>query len=271
MTLKPAQLPTISIMVSTYNWPQALKPCILSILNQNHLPHEIIIADDGSNQQTKELLEQLNRDSPIPIVHVWHADDGFRLSEIRNKAIARASGEYIIQIDGDILLDAHFIADHLALMQKNAFLCGSRVWVSKEQSMELLKNAESPRLKRHRFPIATILNSVRNLSLSHFLADRYKKNQPTILRGCNMSFWKKDLLAVNGYDESIKGWGSEDAELAIRLINYGIKKRFLKFAAVAYHLYHPENSKANTANNLQVLNQTITEKKTWTSSGILKS
>lgn len=86
-----------------------------------------------------------------------------------------------------------------------------------------------------------------------------------------MSFWKKDLLAVNGYDESIKGWGSEDAELAIRLINYGIKKRFLKFAAVAYHLYHPTNSKANTAHNLQVLNQTITAKKTWTPNGILKS
>lgn len=86
-----------------------------------------------------------------------------------------------------------------------------------------------------------------------------------------MSFWKEDLLAINGYDESIKGWGSEDAELAIRLINQGIKKRFLKFAAVAYHLYHPVNSKANTDKNLQILNQTIAEKRTWSNHGILKS
>ena len=269
--MQAKQLPTITIMVSTYNWPQALKPCIKSILNQNHLPNEIIIADDGSNLQTSELIEQLRTQTAIPLVHVWHEDLGFRLSEIRNKAILQAKGEYIIQIDGDILLDTHFIADHLALMQKNAFLCGSRVWVSKEQSADILNQTESLKVAKHRFPISSILNSMRHLGLSRFLADRYKKNQPTVLRGCNMSFWKEDLLAVNGYDESIKGWGSEDAELAIRLINHGIKKRFLKFAAVAYHLYHPVNSKANTMTNLEILNQTIDQKKTWSSHGMIKS
>ncbi|MGH2622172.1 MAG: glycosyltransferase family 2 protein, partial [Sphingobacterium sp.] len=223
MTIQAKQLPTITIMVSTYNWPQALKPCIKSILNQNYLPNEIVVADDGSDHQTKELIEQLRLESPIPIVHVWHEDDGFRLSEIRNKAILQAKGEYIIQIDGDILLDTHFIADHLSLMENKAFLCGSRVWISKEQSMELLAHTENIKIAKHRFPISSIFNSIRHLGISKFLADRYKKNQPTVLRGCNMSFWKEDLLAVNGYDESIKGWGSEDAELAIRLINHGIK------------------------------------------------
>src|SRR5690606_18675103 len=156
-----------------YNWPEALKPCIQSILNQNHLPDEIIIADDGSKHQTKELVAQLQMESSIPIVHVWHEDLGFRLSEIRNKAIINAKGEYIIQIDGDILLDSHFISDHLALMQKKAFLCGSRVWVSKKQSLELLADTENLNIKKHQFPLSSILNSIRQLGLSRLLADRY--------------------------------------------------------------------------------------------------
>ncbi|MFD1164588.1 glycosyltransferase family 2 protein [Sphingobacterium daejeonense] len=262
---------SISIMVSTYNWPEALERCINSIFLQDHLPDEIIIADDGSREETLILINKLKNTSPIPIIHVWQEDHGFRLGEIRNKAIIASNHEYIIQIDGDIILDSHFISDHISLVEKSAFLCGSRVWITQEQSAEILENPPGFSINRNKFPISTILNSLRNSSLSHFLADKYKKNKPTILRGCNMSFWKSDLLSVNGYNEDIQGWGSEDAELAIRLINKGVKKRFLKFSAVAYHLYHKENSKANFDKNEKILNLTIQNKITWVDNGIQKN
>ena len=86
-----------------------------------------------------------------------------------------------------------------------------------------------------------------------------------------MSFWKRDLMKVNGYNESIQGWGSEDSEMAFRLMNSGVKKRFLKFAAVAYHLYHKENNKDNLAKNDLILEETINQKKTWTDFGIKKN
>ncbi|MGN0019529.1 MAG: glycosyltransferase family 2 protein [Sphingobacterium hotanense] len=270
MSISSDKPKTVSILISTYNWPEALERCVQTVWAQDRLPDEILIADDGSKEPTKRLIERLKQESPVPIVHVWHPDEGFRLSVIRNKAIAIASSEYIIQIDGDILLDPHFIKDHLSLVEPNYFLCGSRVWVSKEQSQELLEQKSTIKVQRHKFPLPFILNSLRSGILSRFLADRYKKNKPRILRGCNMSFWKKDLLAVNGYNEAIQGWGSEDAELAFRLMNTGVKKRFLKFAAVAYHLYHKENNKENLPENDKILEDTITTKKVWAIEGIVK-
>ncbi|GGE06508.1 MULTISPECIES: glycosyltransferase family 2 protein [Sphingobacterium] len=261
---------TVAIMVSTYNWPEALERCVQTILAQDRLPDEILIADDGSGEATKQAVERLKSLSKLPIHHIWHPDEGFRLSVIRNKAIEAAQSEYIIQIDGDILLDPHFISDHLSLIEPNAFLCGSRVWVDQEQSKELLEQKGTIKVDRSKFPLSFILNSMRSGFLSRFLADRYKKNQPKILRGCNMSFWKSDLIKVNGYNESIQGWGAEDSEMAFRLMNSGVKKRFLKFAAVAYHLYHKENNKDNLAKNDLILEETIDQKKTWTDFGIKK-
>lgn len=262
---------TVSIMVSTYNWPEALERCVQTILGQTRLPEEILIADDGSAEATKLLVDKLKEIANVPIVHIWHPDEGFRLSVIRNKAIQAAKSEYIIQIDGDILLDPHFIEDHLALSEKNHFLCGSRVWINQEQSATLLQQTGTIQVDRSKFPLSFVLNSLRSKFLSKFLADRYKKNQPAILRGCNMSFWKEDLLAVNGYNESIQGWGAEDSEMAFRLMNKGVKKRFLKFCAVAYHLFHKENNKDNLAKNDLILKKTIDDKKIWTEYGIQKA
>ena len=116
-----------SIIVSTYNWPQALQICLGSILKQTVLPDEIVIADDGSTGETRRLIEEMQDKSNVPIAHVWHEDTGFRRTTIMNKAIARASGDYILQVDGDVILSPHFVSDHLELAEKNYFVCGSRV------------------------------------------------------------------------------------------------------------------------------------------------
>lgn len=267
--MKNCELFKVSLLISTYNWPSALEKCLMSALLQTRLPDEIIIADDGSKPETLDLINKFKKTTTIPIVHVWHPDQGFRLATIRNKAISKALYDYIVQIDGDIIIEKHFLEDHIRLAQPNAFVCGSRVWLSQEQSLEILQSDSIPRFDYIKFPLKTILNSIRIKLLSQILADRYKKNKPIALRGCNMAFWKSDLISVNGYDQDIQGWGSEDAELAMRLINSGVKKRFIKFSGIAYHLFHSENDKSLLQQNQQVLKDTISNKKKWAINGII--
>ncbi|SEN89640.1 N-terminal domain of galactosyltransferase [bacterium A37T11] len=259
-----------SLIIATYNWPEALQKCLESAFEQQYQPIEILIADDGSDERTAKLIAEMKTRSSVPLIHVWHPDEGFRLGEIRNKAISTAKGDYIIQIDGDILMERHFIADHLRMAKKNTFLCGSRVLLQPALSKRLLGQA-SVRLHRRQLSLGYVLNSIRLPFAGKLLADVYKRNQPTALRGCNMSFWRTDLLAVNGYNADMKGWGREDAELAIRLINAGIRKRFLKFMAIAYHLYHPENSRDDKDYHDGLLQKTIDQRLCWTKNGIQTS
>lgn len=238
-------------------------------MDQSVLPNEIIIADDGSRKDTIDLIESWKNKTNIPIIHVWHTDDGFRLSEIRNKAIIKASFPYIIQIDGDIIMSRRFIEDHLRAAKVGIFLCGSRVTLTERVSKDLL-DGKLNRPSIFQIPLGFIFNSIRIPILSSYFATNFRINQIEKLRGCNMSFWKEDLLKVNGYNEDMKGWGPEDKELAVRLINSGVEKRSLKFSATQYHLYHKESSKSSADFNRQLLNNTAIKKETWTNNGISK-
>ena len=108
-----------------------------SIFNQSVLPDEILIADDGSGEETRKLIEQLKRESPVPVRHVWHPDRGFRVGAIRNKAIHQAHGDYIIQIDGDIVVHPNFVADHIRFARRGSYVTGSRVVLTEEYTQHV--------------------------------------------------------------------------------------------------------------------------------------
>jgi glycosyltransferase involved in cell wall biosynthesis len=253
--------PVVSLIVSTYNWPEALNLCLLSIRKQVLLPDEVIVADDGSTAETRQLIDAHKRDFPVPLIHVWQADEGFQLSKIRNKAIAQASGDYIVQIDGDLILERHFIQDHVAFRREGCFVSGTRVQMSANLSDRILKQ-KVVHLSVFLKGIKNISNGLRISIISRFLAERYKRGNPTYVRGCNMAFWKTDLVEVNGYNEAIVGWGREDSELSIRLVNYGKSRRFLKFGAVAFHIYHKEALRKDLAMNDTILQNSIQNKVT---------
>src|SRR6478609_6191635 len=122
----------VSLLIATYNWPEALNLVLKSVLRQSILPNEIIIADDGSSKETETLIESFKTRTDIPILHIWHEDKGFRLAEIRNKAIMASQFEYIIQIDGDIILHSNYIENHIRFAKKNCFMTGPRVLLQKE-------------------------------------------------------------------------------------------------------------------------------------------
>ena len=262
---------TTSLIISTYNWPSALNLVLKSVFNQSIQPTEVIIADDGSATETKNIIDSFKEKSKTPIMHVWHEDNGFRLSEIRNKAILKSSFDYIIQIDGDTILNKHFIKDHLSSCKKGTFISASRVLLDSTKSKNILsqgfKNI-SPvsfgiknRINAIRFPLISIFIKPNNTQIDKLI---YK------VRGCNMSFWRSDLIEINGYNENIKGWGREDSELALRLLKKGISLKKIKFSAIQYHLYHKEVPRDKISRNEFLLNKTLLESGFKTVNGIKK-
>lgn len=256
----------ISLIISTYNWRDALYLCLQSVFHQSVLPNEIIIADDGSREDTRDLIESFRNTTSIPVIHVWHEDRGFRKTEIMNKAFLQVTNPYIVQIDGDIILHRRFIEDHIHFAKEGTFVTGSRVIIDKQLTQQLLSQ------KKWKFSLFTsgLHNRLNGLRLP-FLSKKYESYRQTdviYVRGCNMAFWRKDIFDINGYDEDITGWGREDNELAERLINKGVNKRVIKFSAIAFHLYHELRSRDNVEVNDKILMSTIQLKKIRCERGI---
>lgn len=240
---------TSTLIISTYNRPDALAVCLDSVRHLAVYPDEVIVGDDGSTDETRRLVEEFRKDFPVPLKYIWQEDTGFRLAEIRNKCIAAASGDYIIQIDGDIFVHPMFVADHLQQARPGHFLKGGRVQLDRDRTERICGEGTAPVVGFFSSGIeAKRANTLRFPRLASRLAPRYRKNRDNVL-GCNMSFHKADLVKVNGYDEKFSGWGGEDLDISFRLRNAGVGKRYLKFCALAYHLWHREapmdNSRAN--------------------------
>jgi len=265
--MKQEALPSVSLIIATYNWPEALELCLLSVMKQVHPPTEIIIADDGSTDATKELLIAYSEKCAIPIRHVWQPDEGFRLAKIRNKAIAVAAGAYIIQIDGDLLLHPCFIIDHLNAAKPGHFIGGSRVILDKERTRECMAQRQF-QFSLFKKGVRNKLNGLRSPVISKLIGALRNEHGLYNLRGCNISFWKADFVAINGYNELISGWGREDTEMVIRLYNKGVKRVYFKLQGVVYHLYHHENDRSRLAKNDEVVNTALTKRLAWCEMGI---
>jgi len=241
---------TCSLVITTYNWKEALELVLLSVLNQTVPPSEVIIADDGSRNDTKELVNKFIKTSNVNIIHSWQEDDGFRASASRNKAIAKASGEYIVLIDGDMILHKDFIKDHLLYASSNYFVQGSRilltqkktedVFLSKTVDFSFFESGLQNRKNRIKLNLLTKVFSKSNKSLKG-------------IKTCNMAFFKVDCMSVNGFNEDFVGWGREDSEFAVRLLNNQILRKNIKFSAIAYHIFHSENSREMLEVNDKIL------------------
>ena len=257
-----------SIVVSTYNWPVALELSLRSMFSQTTLPSEIVVADDGSGPATRQLIDRMRAESPVPIVHVWQEDKGFRKTTVLNKAIARASGDYILQVDGDVLLSRHFVSDHLELAEWGCFVCGSRVKLSSKVTGMIIAT-RGRGLHFWNFPLGFAANSFRSRLLRHILATRYARRIDH-LRGCNMAFWRNDIIKVNGYNEDLSQWGHEDGEIALRLHFAGVRKKALKMGGNVYHLFHKEASRTNEQRHLDELQHVTSGHLSWCDNGIDK-
>jgi len=258
----------VSLIISTYNNPSSLKKVTASILEQIRLPDEIIIADDGSDEDTSEVVESFSEISSCPVHYVWREDKGFRLAKIRNEAIKQSSGDYIIVLDGDCIVNKHFISDHELLAENGCFLQGKRVLVNRDTIAAFNHAFANSRLTLIRMALTGKISNAHHLiRLPHYFSIKNKKLKG--IKGCNMSFFKQDIVAVNGYNEAFVGWGSEDSELACRFFKYGLMKKIHPFMAICFHLWHPTNKAVNNGNK-QLLLETLRSKEYFCKNGLLK-
>ncbi len=247
----------VSLIITTYNRPDALKLVIKSALEQTKVPDEIVVADDGSGDETKRVIDEAAAKSSIPILHAWQEDRGFRAAMSRNRSIALSSGDYIVMIDGDMLLHPSFILDHSKEAHKGCFVQGSRVLLSKE--------ATEHALREQNFELNIFskgLKNRKNAIHSTILKTLFSKKSDSLkgVRTCNFALFRSDILQINGFDNRFVGWGREDSEFAARLLNSGIVRKDLKFSAIAYHLYHPESNRSSLPENDARLAETIERK-----------
>lgn len=261
--------PTVTLLVSTYNWKEALSLSLSSALSQTVLPDEIVVADDGSTPDTLCMIEKIREQTSVPIVHVWHEDQGFRKTTIYNKALAKAKGEYIVQIDGDVILNRYFIQDHLELAEEGYFICGSRVKLG-SVAAKILLDGERYDFNLLRQSPRSMFNGFRSKILRQYLAKRYSKNNFGRLRGCNTSYWRADAIKINGYNEDLTMWGHEDTEFAYRLFHAGVQKKFVKMGGVVFHIHHKVSSNANEHFHFKVLDDVIKNRTSWCENGINK-
>ena len=224
---------TVSIVVTTYNWKEALEVCLRSIAAQRVQPVEVVVADDGSRDDTAALVQRMATFFPVPLVHAWQEDIGFRAARVRNLGIRRSRGDYVVFIDGDMVLHPEFIADHLRFIRPGIYLQGSRLCASPAESKRILDGGTP------RFSPLMPGEFKRRHALHMPWLTRLKMDQAhSIVMSCNMGIWRSDLYRVNGFDERYEGWGREDDDLAARLKHSGVPRRALRYAGLAIHLWH---------------------------------
>ena len=236
-------MPAASLIVSTYNQPAWLEKALWALEAQDFRDFEIIIADDGSGEATDRLIERYRLASALHIRRVWHPDEGFRKTEILNRAIVAAGSDYLIFTDGDCLPRADFITTHLALRRTGHFLSGGYYKLTRSVSHRIDREAvrnqacfDPAWLRGQGQP-----RSVKDWKLTGNPAAAALLNRLTPTRpswnGHNASAYRADILAANGFDTRMK-YGGEDREFGERLVNAGLRPRQVRYSAICLHLDH---------------------------------
>ncbi|MEL0457062.1 glycosyltransferase family 2 protein [Flavobacteriaceae bacterium SZ-1-7] len=266
-----------SVIISTYNQPEWLENVLWGYGVQTETNFEILIADDGSTETTKTVIDKFIAASTLKIEHVWQKDDGFRKTRILNKAIQRAKSEYLIFTDGDCIPRNDFVETHLKLSLQNCILSGGYFKlpkrISKIISKENIENQQCFKLDwllNHGLKKTFKTKKLTAYGLKAWFLNTFTPTKATF-DGMNVSGWKPDIIAVNGFDERMQ-YGGEDRELGERLMNYGIKFIQIRYSAICLHLHHErpyKNEEARILNN-EIRKQTKRNKSVFTPFGIEK-
>lgn len=251
-----------AVIVTTYNRPDALSAVLAGFEEQTDQDFELVVADDGSAPATAAVIQAYRRRSKGSVRHVWQEDRGFRAAAIRNRAIAATTADYIIFTDGDCIPSRQFIQAHKRLAEPGYFLGANRVLLSDGCTQRVLREP----LPVHRWSWVRWVQAWAGRDINRLLPllalpdGAFRKWAPNRWEGmktCNLSVWRKDLLRVNGLDESYEGWGLEDSDLVIRLLRIGVKHKSARYAAPVFHLWHQEQARNRLEENRTRLDQVL--------------
>ncbi|MGA0084543.1 MAG: glycosyltransferase family 2 protein [Steroidobacteraceae bacterium] len=244
----------VGLIITTYEWPRALASVLRSVRAQRRPPNELIIADDGSGIDTRLEVAAFARQVHYPVHYVRQEHQGFRLARLRNLALATAHAEYLVFIDGDMVLHPEFLADHCRAARPDFYLQGARIPLDKEATQAVIQGASPPGVFGRGAIGRRRLHAIHSPILQPLLGGLGRRI--LAIKGCNQGFWRQDLLKINGYDEAFTGWGSEDKDLCWRLELAGVQRQGLLAGGIAYHLNHPPAARDQAAINLQRFRET---------------
>lgn len=232
---------SVGVVISTYNNPEWLEKTLWGYTRQTLVPDEVIIADDGSDDRTGSLIDSFR--GLLNIKHVWHEDNGFRKSEILNKAIVAATADYLIFTDQDCVPREDFVETHALTACPRHFVSGGYM----KLPMELSKKIDKEDITSGRaFSLTWLLSNGLHLNwkCSKLISNKmtaWAINHITPAKaswnGCNASGWRKDMLAINGFNEEMR-YGGQDREFGERLINMGVRPIQKRYSAIVLHLDH---------------------------------
>lgn len=263
--------PIISIIITTYKRPDALKQVLSHLSRQSDSKFDIVVADDGSDVTTLNVIKQFS--DTLLIDHVWQENKGFRASMIRNKAVAKARGNYIIFLDGDCIPLTHFVKNHRYLAEKGWFVSGNRILLSNIYTREIeKKEIFFDQWSIFRWIAARFARKCNRIlpifSLPFGVFKKLKFKSWAGAKTCNLAIWKSDFFEVNGFDEAYQGWGYEDSDLVIRLIRKGVFRKNARYLVPVLHMWHPPNDQENRDENLKRLRDIQHSKNILASVGI---
>jgi glycosyltransferase involved in cell wall biosynthesis len=251
-----------SVIVTTYNRPAALAAVLAGLAAQKDRNFEVLIADDGSRDETRALIERTIPRYPVTLRHVWQEDQGFRAGAARNRAVAQSRGNYLIFLDGDCVPRPDWTAQHRVLAEPGWMVAGNRILLSPAFTQEVLataapihnwSNAQWEAAAAQGAINRTLpLRSIALGPLRKLAARRWQR-----VRSCNLGVWARDFGRVNGFDEIFEGWGYEDSDLAVRLLNAGVRRKEGALATGVLHLWHRENDRAREGINWDTLQERI--------------
>lgn len=264
-----------SIIVTSYNQSKTLRWLFLSLQQQTVKDFEVVVADDGSNDGTQNLCHE---DWGFPITFVTQPDDGYKKALILNKALPQAKSEYLIFVDADVILEKHFVQDHLELRRPHHFVCGRRVELGPQFS-EKITDDKVKSGAFNRFSVALFRSCLKKDS-EHFNRSRRVKNsllrwifkydRPMDILGSNFSAWKSDIFSVNGFNESLESYWGEDGDIYIRLRNSGLRSIGAKALCVQFHVYHKRRTP--TPENVERYYRLLKDQDyKWAEKGLLKN
>ncbi|HKJ52882.1 MAG TPA: glycosyltransferase family 2 protein [Gammaproteobacteria bacterium] len=262
----------ISVIFTTYNSPVWLEKVLWGFHYQTDGNFEVVVADDGSGDETRSVIEKFQRDSDLEILHLWQEDDGFQKCRILNKAIVAARGEYIVMTDGDCIPRSDFVAVHRKYAEPGYFLSGGYIKLPMSVSEAITRDDiaagrcfDKQWLRRNGFrpPLKITASPRQAMIFNHLTLTNRTWN------GHNASCFKQDALMVNGFDERMK-YGGLDCEFGGRLLNAGIKTKQIRYSAICVHLDHARGyvNDEDWRNNRVIRKTSIREKLIETPRGI---
>ena len=252
----------ISVIVTTYNREDALDAALRALAHQSDRNFEVIIADDGSRQETAHIVENWKARLPLPLKHIRHEHRGFRGGEIRNRGIRASAGEICVFLDGDCLAPADFIAAHRRLAEPGWFVTGNRILLSPELTAAVLARG----LEAEQWNLAALLQQRLRGGINRLfptlrlpLGPLRKLNSGSWegAQTCNLAVARADLDRIDGFDCNYTGWGLEDSDLVVRLLHAGVRRKDGRFATGVLHLWHPPNDRAQFLVNQARLDEVI--------------